>query len=145
MPSITSLNSVFILAVPGVINAIQLQGFAADDIFTVDPLEIIETMMGIDGILSAGLVAVPVKMGIHLQADSTSNAVFDAWYAQMQKVNDVYFANANVTLTSINQKYALTKGVLVTYPPLADAAKTLRPRKYTIVWQAITPAVIAKV
>jgi hypothetical protein len=140
MASITSINSVYIITIPNVIFPTQLQGFSADDIFGTDPLEVAETMMGVDGILSAGLINVPVQQGISLQADSASNAIFDTWYAQQRLIRDIYFANANVTLTSIGKKFALTNGALKTYPPLPDAGKVLKPRKFTIVWESITPA-----
>lgn len=140
MASITAQNAVYILAVPGVISSTQLQGFSADDIFTTDVMEIAETLMGVDGKLSAGLINVPVKQSITLQADSASNSVFESWYVQMRQIRDVYFANASVTLTSIGRKYSLTNGALTGYMPISDAKKVLQPRKFTITWEAVATA-----
>jgi hypothetical protein len=142
MASITSVNAVLIFAVPSVINPVQIQGFSVDDIFGVDPIPVAETLMGVDGKLSAGRINAPIKQGIFLQADSPSNAVFDTWYQQQLLANDVYFANATITLSSVQKKYALTKGVLETYPPISDAGKILKVRKFTVIWESITPATL---
>jgi hypothetical protein len=140
MASITSVNAVFALSVPNVFSATQLQGFAADDIFGTDPVELNEVVMGVDGILSAGYVKMPIRQGISLQADSTSIQYFEQWRAAMQAANDVYFANATITLVSIGRKYTCTQGALGTYPVLSDAGRTLKPRRFTITWQAIVAA-----
>jgi hypothetical protein len=142
MASITSVNSVYILAVPGVFAATQLQGFAADDIYGTDPVELAETMMGVDGILSAGFVKMPIRQGISLQADSLSIQYFEQWNVAQRAINDVYFANATITLTSIGRKYNCERGVLGTYPILSDAGRVLKPRRFQLTWQSITPAAI---
>jgi hypothetical protein len=118
----------------------QLQGFSADEIFGADPQEIAEAVMGLDGILSAGYVFVPIRQHITLQADSASNDVFDNWVAAQQAQKDVYFGNAIITLPSLQKKWTMTNGVLATFPPIPDAARTLRPRRYSIVWQVASPA-----
>ena len=141
MSSITSANAVLMLGVSSLFSTPQqIQGFSTDDIFSVDPLESAETMMGVDGFLSAGFVYVPVKQGITLMADSPSNNVFDQWWAAQQQISDLYFANGSITLTALGKKYAMTRGALTTYPPLADAGRTLKPRKFVITWQSILPA-----
>jgi hypothetical protein len=118
----------------------QLQGFAADDVVTTDPVASVEVLMGVDGILSAGFVYVPIRQMIALQADSSSNAVFDAWWNAMQTTKDVYLAQGVITLTTIQTKYALTNGSLTTYHPIADVKKLLQPRRYGITWQSVSPA-----
>lgn len=118
---------------------IQLQGFAADDAFATEPLASVETLMGVDGVLSAGFVYVPVRQTISIQADSVSNDLFDIWWNAMQTTKDVYLAQGIITLTTIQKKYALVNGSLTTYHPLADVKKLLQPRRYGITWQAITP------
>jgi hypothetical protein len=119
---------------------IQLQGFAADDAFATEPLASVETLMGVDGILSAGFVYVPIRQTISLQADSVSNSLFDTWWNAMQTTKDVYLAQGVITLTTIQTKYALTNGSLTQYHPLADVKKLLQPRRYGITWQSVTPA-----
>ena len=139
--SITSANAVYTLAVTGLFSTpIQLQGFSAEDIFTTAPLASAETLMGLDGILSGGFVFVPVVQNITLQADSASNALFDQWWQQQQLAKDVYTANGIVILTSIGAKWVLTNGFLTSFPPIPDAARTLRPRRFAITWNSVSPA-----
>ena len=137
---ITSANAAIVITCPGVLIApSQLQGFAADDIFDVDPLEIAETMMGVDGYLSAGVVFNPVVQSYTLMAGSPSTPVFDQIYTQSRSNEAIYFIQASVKLLSIGMKYNLINGVLVTYPPIPSAKKLLQPRKFTIRWESVVP------
>ena len=141
--TITSANAVYTLAVSDLsIGPSQLQGFSADDIFTTEPLASAETLMGVDGNLSGGFVFVPVLQNINLQADSSSNDLFDQWWLAQQIAKDLFYANGVVILTSIGKKWTLTKGVLHTFPPIPDAAKTLRPRRFGLTWETVSPASI---
>jgi hypothetical protein len=120
----------------------QLQGFAADDVFDISDVSPAETMMGVDGKLSAGFVFMPVEMGIMLNADSESNLLFDAWFAAQQAAREIYYANGIVRLPSVQRSFVLTKGVLKSYKPSPDAKKVLQPRKYSITWESIVGAPI---
>ena len=80
--SITAANAIIMMSVPLLFPVPQqIQGFAPDDVIDVEPQEVSETSMGVDGIFTAGFVFVPVKWNINLQADSTSVSFFDAWQA----------------------------------------------------------------
>lgn len=143
MASITSANSVLMLSIASLyVVPQQIQGFSADDVFDVEALEAAETMMGVDGNLSAGFVNVPIKQGIVLQADSNGNAIFDNWYLSQKQLQDVYFANGSITLPSLGIVYTLNNGVLTTYPPAPNAKKLLQPRKFVVTWESIIPSPI---
>jgi hypothetical protein len=118
----------------------QLQGFAADDAFATEAVASVEVLMGVDGILSAGFVYVPIRQTVAIQADSISNDLFDAWWNAMQTTKDVFLAQGVITLTTIQKKYALTNGSLTTYHPIPDVKKLLQPRRYGITWQTSSPA-----
>lgn len=137
--NITSANSVYTLQIARLFTIpIQLQGFSADNVFGTEPLASAETVMGIDGNLSAGFVYVPVIQSIELQADSPSNDLFDQWWQASQSTQDIYPAQGIVSLSSIDRKWALQNGILTTFPPIPDAAKTLRPRRFGITWERVT-------
>jgi hypothetical protein len=141
MASITSVNAVYMITIPGVFpDPQQLQGFAVDDIFTTDAIDNVETMMGVDGNMSAGFVFVPVKQSIALQADSPSNDVFYQWYAAQQALKDIYFANGVVVLPGLGKKWTMTRGVLSSYHPMPDMAKVAQPQRYSITWNKVSPA-----
>jgi hypothetical protein len=139
--SITSANAILTLSVlPLFPVPQQLQGFAADDIYDVAAIKSVETVMGVDGVLSGGFVYVAIMQSITLQADSASNAIFDTWWTQMQAAQDVYVATAQIVLPSISTKFNMLNGFLTGYKPLADAKRTLQPRKYEITWNSVGPS-----
>lgn len=141
--TITSANAVYMLAVTGLFPVPQqLQGFAADDIFDTEAITPAEVMMGVDGKLSAGFTPVPLKQNISLQADSASNIIFEIWQTSQQTAKEVYFASAIIRLPSVSKSYVLTKGVLTSYTPIADAKKVLQPRKFSITWESCVGAPI---
>lgn len=141
MATLTNANSSIQLSIAGLFSVpTKLQGYAADDVFSADPLNSSELAMGVDGKLSAGFVFVPVKWSITLQADSASNDIFDQWYAQQQTAKDLFEASGIVLLPTINRKWTMRKGFLTDYPPMPDGRKILQPRKYGITWESISPA-----
>ena len=144
MASITSANAVIMLAVPGVFPAPQaIQQFAAEDIFTNDPVQANEVAMGVDGYLAAGFVFAPTSWSVSLMADSPSNQFFDTWYQTMVKNVETYRCNGTIWLKSINKKFDMSNGALTTYRNMPDAARTLRSRAFVITWQRISPSLIA--
>ena len=141
MATITAANAVFMLAVIDLFDAPQqLQGFAADDVFSHALVAPVETLMGVDGILSGGWTPQPKVQTIALQADSVSNLIFDTWYNAQEQAREVYIATAHVTLPSIQKTYTCVQGFLTNYPPMTDARRILQPRRFTITWQSIVGA-----
>ena len=139
--TLTAANSVILLAIPRLIPVpTQLQGFATDDVTDFESIDIAETQEGVDGKLSAGWVFKAVKMGVTLQADSDSNGFFENWFSAENAVREKYFANGSIYLPSVQRKYTMTKGVLMNYSPVPTAKKILQPRKFTIVWESVSPA-----
>jgi hypothetical protein len=123
---ITGANAVFMLSITDLFPAPQqLQGFSSDDVFETDPLTSVETIMGVDGHMSAGFVFVEVKQNISIQADSDSNAIFEAWWGAQQVSRSVLFANGVIILTDVGTKWAMVNGVLSTFPPIPNAKKLL--------------------
>ena len=138
MATITSANSKLTLSVSGVFgSAINIQGYAVDDMFESEAVQQTETLMGVDGILSGGKVWVPYKMTIHLQADSPSIDIFDGWRAAQDAAIDVFTANGTIILPSTQKVYNLVNGYLTTATPFPAAKKTLSPVVYEITWQTI--------
>ena len=98
--------------------------------------------MGLDGKLSAGRIFQAVEMSISFQADSPSIPWFDAWNALELAITDTYWANGSVWLNSLSRKWSLNNGVLHNYQALPDAGRTLRPRRFTLTWESVSPAAI---
>lgn len=143
MATLTSANSAFVLTATEVFPAPQrLQGYAADDAFTVEAVDMAQTMMGVDGKLSAGYTPNPVNVNITLQADSPSIKVFDAIVAATQTTREVVFLDAVVSLPGTGHNYSLTRGVLTKATQVPAAKKTLSPQSYTIVFESVSKAVL---
>ena len=143
MATLTAANSVIMLIIPGLYPVPQqIQGYAADDVMTMEAYAPVETLMGVDGHLSGGWVPVPKPMTISLQADSASVTIFESWNAAQQAIREVYTADALITLPSISRLYTCTRGFLTNYPPSPDVRRILQPRRFQITWESILSAPI---
>lgn len=136
--SITAANVGLVLAIDTIFPLPQqVQGFGPDDIYNVPSIKTVEVVIGVDGVLSAGFVFAMVPMTITLQADSESNALFDAWYNQMQAAEDVYEAQGQIRLPSISTRFVMTTGFLTGYVPVPPGKRTLGTRTYELTWNKV--------
>lgn len=139
--TLTAANSIIMLAVDTLFPVPQrLQGYATDDVTTLDSIEPTETSMGIDGRLSAGFVPVPIPQTISLQADSLSNDFFDQWASYERQVREKLVASGTIILPGTQAMYTLYRGFLRGYSPMPDAKRTLQSRRFSLVWERITVA-----
>lgn len=140
LKTITSANSVYTILVAGVIPApFQLQGFATDAAFETEAADVAETVMGVDGIMSAGFIPFITSQTITLQADSPSIEVFETWLGAMKAVREIFYANGTIALPSVGKSYVLTKGVLKRVTQSPAARKTLQPQVYQLDWNDVQP------
>ena len=141
MGDITSANSILTVSIPLIFpQPQQLQGFAADDIFDLPSIKSVELMMGVDGVLSGGFVFVEIPWDITLQADSTSNGIFDLWWTTMQAQKSGLTCNGQIKLPSISTKFNMTKGFLTGYKPGPQGKKVLQARHFQVTFESIAPA-----
>lgn len=141
--TLTVANSVIMLVIPDLFPVPQqLQGYAADDVMTTEAVDSVETVMGLDGLLSAGWMPTPKKQTFVLQADSPSTFMFDTWQQSQEAIRDAYIADAFITLLSIGRIFTCTKGFLTNYAAMPDARKILQPRRFQITWESILGAPI---
>jgi hypothetical protein len=141
MATITSANATLSLAINNYFPVPQtIQGFAVDDAFEGEAVQQSETLMGVDGILSAGKVFMPYKMTIHLQADSPSIFLFDAWRTAQDAAVDVFSASGSIVLPATSTVFTLQNGFLTSATPFPAVKKTLEPLVYEITWQRIIGA-----
>lgn len=138
MATLTTLNSVITLSVNGIFpSPIRLQGYSADDVYDNEEIDTAETSMGIDGLLSAGLIFVEIPWSITLQANSASNQVFDTWYQQQIANQDVSSGTMNIQLPGLGYKWVYSNGFLKKMNVAPSAKKIAQPRKFTIVWNSV--------
>jgi hypothetical protein len=138
---IGSANSVLTLAIATLLpSPVQLQGFGIDDIYDIAQVKNIETLMGVDGVLSAGFVWKERVQTVTLQADSVSNDIFDMWNANQEANLQSYPAQGVIRLPGIATKFVQTRGFLTGYKPAPKAGRLLHARTYEITWQRVAPA-----
>lgn len=143
MSTITSANSTAVLTATDIFPAPQaLQGYAADDAFTTDAIDLAEAIMGVDGKLSAGYTPNPTKITFALQADSPSISVFDAIISATKASREVIFLDLSIGLPATGTNYTFTRGVITNASQLPDAKKTLQPQKYQITFESVTKAIV---
>lgn len=133
--TITSMNALYMLTIPGVFSAPQqLQAFGVDEAFETDPVDAAVVQTGVDGIGTAGLVPREVPQTITLLASSASFMLFDSWVQAQDALKDIIYASAIITLPSIGRKYTCYQGALTRYPTMPSARRTLQQRQFQITW-----------
>lgn len=141
--TITSADAQFMLTLQGLFPTAQkIQGFASDDAFTIEPYDLAETLMGVDGVLSGGFTPNPKKQSVVLQADSVSNDVFDIWRGFQESNKGVLIATATIAYPALGKSYALNRGFLTRVQALAPAKKVLQPQTYEITWQDVQSSIL---
>lgn len=137
---ITSANAIIMITAPGVFNTPQrLQKFSAEDIYEMGQINAGETSMGVDGYLSAGFTFVEKEQGYTLQADSESNNVFRQIFRYEESNIAKIPLQGITTLPALGLKFVSPKGFLKVYTPMPSAGKTVKPLKYSIVWERVSP------
>jgi len=135
--TITSANSEFRLAIPGVFaTAVRLEGYATDDAFMSDNVQLAETMMGVDGKMSSGWTPYIFMQTITLQASSPSIDQFNLWIGAEKVASEIFQAQGVILLPSINRSYVLTNGTLYNAKLMPDAKRVLQPTQYVIHWES---------
>ncbi|WP_241132401.1 phage tail fiber protein [Achromobacter insuavis] len=143
MTTLTSANSVLTLGVGLVFPVPQkIEGYATDDAFAFDAVQLAQAVMGVDGYMSAGYTPQPVIQTITLQADSASKFIFEGWIAAMKTAREVFYANGSLAIPSIERKYTLQRGVLTQAPPVPTARALLQPMTFQITWQNVSPSLV---
>jgi len=139
MSTLTSANAVLMLSVQGLYpTPLAIQGWAVDDAFASTEVESGETMMGIDGKLSAGWTPYAVPLEINLMADSASNIIFDSWIGAEQISKDKYVAGVTLLVPGNGSLYTFTRGFLRRFEVMSAGKKVLQPRKFTIEFEKCT-------
>lgn len=142
--TITSANSVLTLTVPDLLPVpFKVEGYATDDAFTTEAVDSAETMMGVDGKMSAGYTPFITPMTITLQADSPSIELFDGWLGAQKVAKEIFYAKGALALPSVNKTYVLNKGALKRITQIPAGKKVLQPVVYQVDWESVTPTPLA--
>lgn len=142
--TLTSADLQFMLTLPGLFPiAQQIQGFASDDAFAIEPYDLAETLMGVDGQLSGGYTPNPKKQAIQLQANSVSNDIFDIWRGAQESTKGLIVVTATIQYPALGKTYAMNRGFLTRVQAIAPAKKILQPQTYEITWQDVQSSILS--
>lgn len=136
--NITAANATIFITAPDVFGAPQqLQGFSTDNIYDSDAIEPVETMMGVDGVLSGGYTPKAVDQVFMIQSDSATIDFFEGIQSWQQQNLGVEVLSGTTLLLGPQKFYTMPKGFLVAYQALPPAHKVLQARRFTIRWQNV--------
>lgn len=111
--TVTSANSVLMLRCKGVFDSyVQLQGFQADNAWSMGEVNIGQTEMGVDGFQSIGYKPQEVPITIYLMANSPSVAVLDAIMNDFNNNREVRFIELRMSLPSVGKSFYGKGGVV---------------------------------
>lgn len=143
MGTITAANSSFVITIPAVFPVPQiLQGYAADDAFTQEAFDLVETRMGVDGILSGGFTPSPKRLTVMLNPDSIALQVFENWKAAMEAAKEALVGSAAIAMPSISRGYALGKIFFTNSQGMPSAKKVLEPFPAILTYESLVVAPI---
>lgn len=143
--SITSANSVFMIAVPDLFPVpVKLQGYSADDAFMADAVVVAETLMGV---IAANCRQVMCQTQhpspSHCRPTARPSLCLRRFVQAMQAAKgDTYAVRATIAVPGISRAFACTKGFLTEYKPFPDAKKLLQPVAYKITFESVTASAI---
>jgi hypothetical protein len=141
--TITAANSIYMLAIAGVYpTPTKLEGYAADAAFASDDIAPAETVMGVDGNMSAGYLPYMTIQTISIMPDSDSLKLFEGWLIAMNTAKEIFYAAATISLPSIGRKYTLTKGVLTAAKQIPEVKKVIQAATYKITWNTVAASPI---
>lgn len=118
----------------------QLEGFTADNIFDAGNVDLAETIMGVDGKLSAGAILTSIDQTWHIMPDSPSYTKIQNWANLSRTSIAAYRCNATIVFPTHGKKYTCTNGVLVNAPLMPGAGRTVNPITMLIRWQNAVPS-----
>lgn len=141
--TITSANSILTMVVPGLFPVpVSIQGYSTDDAFMLDALDLAETVMGVDGKMSAGYVPKEVKLTVTLQADSESKEFFAILTQAVKTAREIFYMSATLSLPSTGESFTFTRGILTSVDQAPAAKKMLQPQKFVITWESVNRAIL---
>ncbi|XKM12661.1 hypothetical protein RCS94_06440 [Orbaceae bacterium ac157xtp] len=115
-----------------------IEGFAEDNLRSLEDLTLNESIMGVDGKLSHGYVEHPVVLTVSLMPDQDGYAVFEN-IAQAQKtLRAPIILSMTIVDVGLNRKYTLTHGALNNWKPMPDATRLLQATDAVMTFERCT-------
>lgn len=125
---ISSANAILVMTVGDLFPAgVTLQGFATDQSFSQDELQITEDRMGVDGNMVAGWVPSIKPVTIMLEASSPSYEAMATLFRAMEAKRGPIIVTLVATVPSIGKVFTWSEGVMKSGTPVPAGKKILDP------------------
>ncbi|MCI0151942.1 hypothetical protein KNO81_39600 [Paraburkholderia sediminicola] len=121
----------------------NVEGYAADDAFSSEALDIAEIVMGVDGHMSGGFIFNSVNLKVAIMPDSPSLPIFENWMTFQRNAREVFYANGSISVPSIGRKYTLQNGILKSGNPIVNAKKVLEYVSFVIAFERVIGVPVA--
>lgn len=136
---ITSANSILVMTVGDLFPAgITLQGFATDQSYSQDELQVTEDRMGVDGNMVAGWIPSIKPVTIMLEASSPSYSAMATLYRAMEMARAPIIVTLVATVPSIGKVFTWTDGVMKSGTPVPAGKKVLDPTTWKFDFARLT-------
>lgn len=136
---ITSANATLVLTVNELFPAgIPLMGFAVDQSYSMDELQIAEDRMGVDGNLVAGWVPSIKPVSIMLEASSPSYLALAQLYRASEQKRGFYVCTLVAVVPSVGKVFTWSNGLLKSGTPVPNAKRILDPTTWKFDFATLT-------
>lgn len=125
------------------VGAFTVEGFASDDAFMADSVDVAEAVMGVDGRLSVGYTPYITKQTVTLQADSPSVVLFETIVGAQNTLRQPIFLDAVLALPAVQKSYVFTLGAMTRITPFPAGKRILQPVQYEISWEQVAAVPLA--
>lgn len=118
----------------------QIEGWSADNAFSIDAQQTAMVIQGVDGKTHFGWVPHLVPFNVSLMPDSDSQDYLENLVTAQDLMRETLMITGTLIIPAISKKYSLTNGALTSYTPIPSHQRVLAAQGMTITFSSITPA-----
>mgnify|MGYP001393102718 FL=1 len=118
----------------------QIEGWSADNAFSIDAQQTAMVVQGVDGKTHFGWVPHLVPFNVSLMPDSDSQDYLENLVTAQDLMRETLMITGTLIIPAISKKYSLTNGALTSYTPIPSHQRVLAAQGMTITFSSITPA-----
>lgn len=118
-----------------------LQGWSADNAFSIDAQTVGVVVQGVDGRTHSGWVPHLVPFNVSLMPDSDSQDYLESLVTAQDLMRETFLITGSLIIPSIAKKYSLSNGTITSYTPIPQHGRVLAAQNMTITFSSISPAV----
>lgn len=114
-----------------------LENFGSDQAIVSEPVQEVETRMGVDGKMVAGYTPAPVQVQVTFEPVSPSVPYLRTLAQSQRSQKRPFRIGLSVRVRSTNKKHTFINGVLTNSPPMSSVGKTMQPMTFTFTFERV--------